>query len=122
MCTDIEIAFYKAKVNDAIKNRRISFDPLNREKTLGFMAEHHLKSDDILDCVLTLEAKDYYKGPDPEYNPRDDDMPGKVMVYVKRFDNIKEIKDIPVYIKLKVYDSENGSCIIWSFHKEGDFS
>lgn len=122
MCTDIEIALYKSKVNDAIKNGHIYFDPLNREKTLGFMAEHNLKSEDVIDCVLALEDKDYYKGPDPEYNPRDDDKPGKVMVYVKKFDNIKEIKGIYIYIKLKVCDGANGSCLIWSFHREGDFS
>ena len=48
------LELYWPKLQESIKNHRVSFDPLN-DKTSKFLRKHNLKSEDAIDCIKKLK-------------------------------------------------------------------
>lgn len=89
------------------------YAPRRQSKSRDFMLKQGLNHQDMVEELLRLEERDYYRGPTPDHNG----SPGDVMEFTPDFLGIK------VYIKLKIYTAKNGKdcCIIMSFHDDKNY-
>jgi hypothetical protein len=80
---------------------------IGRSKNLQTLLDLEIDEGDRLKCILSLETKDYYRGPSP-----DPDFPesGEVWEFGTN------VKNTEVYIKIKI-GMFNKSVICLSFHK-----
>jgi len=65
----------KVDIKEAVKNKKLYFNPRNRKKTLDFMLEHNLKAEDVCNIVSKLTIENFYEGPEDD----DNGTPGYIM-------------------------------------------
>jgi hypothetical protein len=95
-----------SEMREAIRCRRYWFFPRiqnqNTLATLGITAKH------AFDVMLSLSDKDYYSGPDPDW-----DRPGEPPLWVFK----KMIQNEQIYIKFKIINKgEDKHLLVISFH------
>lgn len=104
-----DIVDYLIKIKRLIKDGKYDFVP--RKKCLQSLASHGLTVKDAKDEILSLTARDYYKGPKEDY---DVNRPGDVWEFKKNIDGTK------FYIKIKIEKRDNDEEFVkcFGFHED----
>jgi hypothetical protein len=89
---------------------RVVFQPRNAPRTMQFLLDEDLETNDVFAVVQELKAEEWVSGPESDY----DGTPGSVMVFQHPWG------DKVLYIKLKLWSDQRGDCgLVMSFHEEG---
>ena len=104
--SDITLFLTKAKVLIIAGN----YDFVPRRKNLQALADHGLTIADVKNEIISLEVKDYYKGPKQDF---DHNHVGYIWEFKKTVDEEQ------FYVKLKIIN-QNGNDILkcLSFHED----
>ena len=110
MSKSIGAQVFLARFLPLIEAGRVAFQPRNPPKTMQFMLDEDLDTNDVFAVVRELKAEELVSGPESDH----DGTPGSVMVFHHPWGGKL------LYVKLKLWSDQRGDCgLVMSFHEEG---
>jgi hypothetical protein len=103
---------FLARFLPLIEAGTVAFQPRNAPKTMRFLLNEDLDTDDVFAVLRELKAEELVSGPEGDC----DGTPGSVMVFHHQWGGKL------LYIKLKIWSDQGGDCgLVMSFHEEGTY-